>query len=155
MTLCETGTRGLLAACFGPRDQGESALSRRLSDRLTVGTLVLADRAFDDAGLLADITGQGAQFLVRSKANRRLPVLALLPDGSYLSRIANLSVRVIEAEITAKAADGNSTHGTYRLLTTLTDHHTDPADRLIRPPGPGKPETSPRSSLPPTRRRSK
>lgn len=132
MTLCETGTRGLLAACFGPRDQGESAVARRLSDRLTADMLVLADRAFDDGSLLADIAGRGAQFLVRSKANRRLPVLALLPDGTYLSRVADLSVRVIEAEITAAAADGSRIHGTYRLLTTLTDHHADPAARLIR-----------------------
>ncbi|MFC9329220.1 transposase domain-containing protein [Kitasatospora sp. NPDC057015] len=30
MTLCETGRRGLLGACFGPVDQGEIAYARRL-----------------------------------------------------------------------------------------------------------------------------
>jgi hypothetical protein len=58
-------------------------------------------------------------------------VLALLPDGSYLTRIGDLSLRVIEAEVRSCTADGGVFGGTYRLLTTLTDHSSDPADHLV------------------------
>jgi hypothetical protein len=93
--------------------------------------LVLADRAFDSNKLLVDIAAQGAQFLIRATSVRRPPVLALLPDGSYLTRIGDLSLRVIEAEVRSCTADGGVFGGTYRLLTTLTDHSSDPADHLV------------------------
>ncbi|MFF8910692.1 transposase [Streptomyces olivaceoviridis] len=131
MTLCETGTRGLIAAAFGPAAKGESDYARELTGHLTPDMLLLADRAFDGNELLAAITRQGAQFLVRCTSARRPPVLALLPDGSYLTRIGSLSLRVIEAEIQARTADGGVFGGTYRLLTTLCDHRTDPAGHLV------------------------
>lgn len=132
MALCETGTRGLIGAVFGPAAEGELAYARQLVGRLTESMLVLADRAFDSNGLLCDVAARGAQFLVRSSSRRRPPVLALLPDGSYLTRLGDLAVRVIEADIIVHAADGSRTTGTYRLLTTLTDHRTDPATALIK-----------------------
>ncbi|MGW1530460.1 hypothetical protein [Streptomyces sp. NPDC002159] len=42
------------------------------------------------------------------------------------------ATRVIEAEIRTRASDGTTFGETYRLLTTLTDHRTDPAHQLIR-----------------------
>ncbi|MEU6709290.1 transposase [Streptomyces wuyuanensis] len=69
--------------------------------------------------------GTGAQFLIRAKSTRRLPVLALLPDNSYSTRVKGLSLRVIEAEVSAQTTDGGRITGFYRLLTTLTDHRTD------------------------------
>ncbi|MFD3378928.1 MULTISPECIES: hypothetical protein [unclassified Streptomyces] len=48
--------------------------------------------------------------------------MAMLSDGSYLTRIAGLTLRVIEAEIRTRTADGSTFGDTYRLLTTLTDH---------------------------------
>jgi hypothetical protein len=59
-------------------------------------------------------------------------VLALLPDGSYLTRIGDLSLRVIEAKVQARTVDGSTFGDTYRLLTTLRDHRTDPATHLMR-----------------------
>jgi hypothetical protein len=132
MTLCETGTRGLIAAVFGPASKGETDYARDLVGHLTSNMLLLADRAFDSNELLADIAAQGAQFLIRATSVRRPPVLALLPDGSYLTRIGGLPLRVVEAEIRARTADGGDFGGTYRLLTTLSDHRTDPADHLVR-----------------------
>ncbi|WP_374106428.1 hypothetical protein [Streptomyces sp. TRM70350] len=38
-------------------------------------------------------------------------MLALLPDGSYLTRIAGLPLRVIEAEIHSRTADGGDFGG--------------------------------------------
>jgi hypothetical protein len=132
MTLCETGTRGLIGAVFGPSSKGETDYAHDLVGHLNSGMLLLADRAFDSNKLLVDIAAQGAQFLIRATSVRRPPVLALLPDGSYLTRIGGLSLRVVEAEIHSHTADGGVFGGTYRLLTTLTDHRTDPAGHLVR-----------------------
>ncbi|NUK51963.1 IS4 family transposase [Streptomyces lunaelactis] len=132
MTLCETGTRGLITAVFGPATKGETDYARELCDSLTTDMLLLADRAFDSNELLVEVARQGAQFLVRATSVRRPPVLALLPDGSYLTRIGGLPMRVIEAQVQARTGDGGDFGGAYRLLTTLSDHRTDPADHLVR-----------------------
>ncbi|MEV2231701.1 transposase domain-containing protein [Streptomyces phaeochromogenes] len=132
LTLCETGTRGLIAAVFGAASKSETDYAHDLIGHLTPDTLLLADRAFDSNELLADIAGQGTQFLIRATSTRRPPVLALLSDGSYLTRIRGLPLRVIEAEIHSRTADGGDFGGTYRLLTTLNDHRTDPTDHLVR-----------------------
>lgn len=132
MTLCETGTRGLIAAAFGPAVQGELAYAHHLVPRLGADMLLLADRAFDSNDLLEEVADRGARFVVRCKSTRRPPVLTLLPDGSYLTRIGRLNLRVIEAVVHAHAADGSRIGDTYRLLTNLTDHRADPASRLVQ-----------------------
>jgi len=132
MGLVETGTRGLLGAVFGPTGAGETTYAQQLMGLLDEGMLVLADRGFDGNAFLQALAGTKAQFLVRAKSTRRPPVLAVLPDGSWLTRIAGLNLRVIDAAITVTGTDGTVVTGTYRLLTTLTDHRTDPADRLVR-----------------------
>ncbi|MDX2937674.1 transposase [Streptomyces ipomoeae] len=131
MALVETGTRGLLGAVFGPNDKGESAYACLLLDRLTADTLVLADRAFDGNDFLTAVSRTGAQFLIRTKSSRRPPVLIPLPDGSFLTRIAGLKLRVIDADITVTTVAGQHVQGRYRLLTTLLDHRTAPAELLI------------------------
>lgn len=132
MTLAETGTRGLLGAVFGPAGAGERAYAARLLPLLRPDMLVLCDRGFDGNHLIADIVATGAQLLIRIKASRRLPVLSTLPDGSYLTRIGGVSLRVIEADIAVTGADSTTVTGAYRLATTLLDHRTDPAEALIR-----------------------
>jgi hypothetical protein len=49
--------------------------------------LVLLDRNFDVAALIATLAATNAHLLVRLKANRKLPVLRRYHDGSYLSQI--------------------------------------------------------------------
>ncbi len=131
MTLVETGTRALLGAVFGPTAQGETSYASRLLHLLDPTMLVLWDRGFDSNTFLADVAKTGAQFLGRLKANRRPPVLARLADGSWLTRIGGLSVRIIEAVITVTCADGTTYTGTYRLVTTLLDRRRYPAAVLI------------------------
>jgi hypothetical protein len=132
ITLVETGTRGMLGAAFGPLSVGECAYAARLLPLLGPGMLLLDDRGFDSDQFLADVAATGAQLLVRARSTRRPPIGARLPDGSYLTRIAGVPLRVIEARITLSGADGATHTGTYRLLSTLTDHRTDPATALIR-----------------------
>jgi hypothetical protein len=132
MTLVETGTRGLLGAVLGSAaERDEATLARRLLPLLGPGMLILLDRAFDAATFLGDIASTGAMLLARSKATRKPPVLEHLPDGSYLSRLDDLTVRIIEADLTMTGADGSRVHDRYRLITTLTDHHRYPAFELV------------------------
>jgi len=132
MALVETGTRGLVGAVFGPAPTGEPAYAGQLLHLPGSDTLVLADRNFDGNSLLRAIAATGSQFLVRGKASRRPPILAKLPDGSFLSKLDNLPVRFIDADITVTTADGHRIRGRYRLITTPLDHRRDPAPALIR-----------------------
>jgi len=131
MTLVETGTRALIGAVFGPPATGETDYAARLLHLLTSDMLVLTDRGFDAAAFLEAIAAAPAQFLARLRSTRRLPVLARFDDGTFLSRIGALTVRVIEAEVTVTCADGTRYGGRYRLATTLLDHRRYSAAALI------------------------
>lgn len=107
-------------------------MARRLLHLLRPGMLVLLDRGFDSNQLFAQITGTGAMLLCRARSTRNPVVVGVLPDGSYLSDLNGLAVRVIEAEMTMTGADGSRVGDGYRLITTLLDHHRFPAPILIR-----------------------
>jgi hypothetical protein len=128
MTLVETGTRALLGAVFGPTSGGETSYASRLLHLLSPDMLLLWDRGFDAGDFIA---ATGAQFLGRCRANRRLPVLARLPDGTWLSRINGITVRIVEALVTVTCCDGTTYTGCYRLATSLLDHRRYPAAALI------------------------
>ena len=132
MTLAETGTRALLGAVSGSPATGETDYARQLLHLLDDTMLVLMDRGFDGAAFLGEVAATGAAFVVRLTATRRLPVMARLDDGSFLSRIGGLAVRVIEAHVAVTCADGTRYGASYRLATTLADHRRYPAGALIR-----------------------
>ncbi len=131
MTLAETGTRAILGAVFGPPSTGEIDYARALLGLLNKDMLVLADRGFDAAEFFTELAGTGAEFLVRVRSTRRHPVLARCDDGSHLSRIGDLTVRIITADITITCADGTRHTAHYRLATTLLDPRRYPARQLI------------------------
>jgi hypothetical protein len=124
------GTRTLIDAVFGPASCGELDYARRLRRSLHAGMIVLLDRNFGAAALIGQLAATGAHLLVRLKANRKLPVLRRYRDGSYLSQIGAVQVRVIECEITISTSAGRHT-GIYRLATTLLDHRQHPAAALV------------------------
>ena len=131
MALAETGTRALMGAVLGPAAGGETGQARELLPLLDNTMLVLMDRGFDGADFLAAVAATKAQFLVRLTSTRRLPVLRYLPDGSFLSVIGGVKVRVITAAVTVTCHDGTSYGGTYRLATTLLDHRAYSAQALM------------------------
>jgi hypothetical protein len=95
MTLAETGTRALIGAVFGSPADGETTWASKLLHLLDASMLVLMDRGFDGADFLAGVAATKAQFLVRLTAARRPPVLRYYPDGSFLSVIGGVKVRII------------------------------------------------------------
>ena len=131
MTLCETGTRALIGAAFGTAADGEITWARKLLHLLDATMLVLMDRGFDAGEFLGEVAATKAQFLVRLTAARRPPVLGHLPDGSFVSLISGVKVRIIEASVTVTCHDGTRYGGSCRLATTLPDWRAYPADALI------------------------
>lgn len=131
VALVACGTRAVIDAVFGPRKPGEPVLGRRLLRSLHAGMVVLLDRGFATNAFLQAVDGTGADFLARLSAARKPPVLGRLSDGSFLSRIGTVEVRIIECEITITTTAGRHT-GVYRLATTLLDHRRCPAFELVR-----------------------
>jgi hypothetical protein len=136
--LGECGTRAVLGAAMSGLAAGEEPLARQLLPRLAPGDLLLADRNFLSHGLLADVLAAGVHVLWRAKSDVDLPVLQVLPDGTYLSRIADpaasrrlrrkgasggdipgITVRVIE--YSEASEDGSETSETFTLITGILD----------------------------------
>jgi len=85
---------------------GEKTLARRLYLRLRRDELLTADRnfyAFDAWGLAA---GSGAALLWRAPTGLGLPVVRVLPDGTYLSVLINPAIRGARRRATILAAAG-------------------------------------------------
>ena len=131
VALVACGTRAILDAAFGPRGGGETGHGQRLARSLRTGMIVLLDRGLSGNDFLGVIAGTGAAFLVRLSAARKPPVLRRFPDGSFLSRLGTLEVRIIECQITIATTAGRHT-GAYRLATTLLDSRRHPAFELVK-----------------------
>jgi hypothetical protein len=124
------GTRTIIDAVFGPTSRGETTYAPGLLPSLREGMMVLLDRNFAAQQLIRAIAGTGAHLLVRCRSERRLPVLRRCHDGSYLSMLAGVPVRVVDCVITVSTAGGRRT-GVYRLVTSLVDPHRYPAGELV------------------------
>ena len=136
--LGECGTRAVLGAAMSGLATGEQPLARQLLGRLSPGDLLLADRNFLSHALLQEVLAAGVHVLWRAKSDVSLPVLQVLPDGTYLSRIADpaasrkmrrrhadpkdipgITVRVIE--YTVESEDGSDASETFTLVTDILD----------------------------------
>ena len=140
VALAELGTHVLWRTAIGKYHEGEQTLIRRLFEHLKAGMLVLMDRNLLSFEIAHEVTGRNAQFLIRCKSNRVLPVLRRLQDGSYLSRIYasqydqqkdrnGLDVRVIE--YTLDDPDRAGCDELHRLVTSLLDEQQHAARELI------------------------
>lgn len=137
--LGECGTHAVFAAAMDSYSTAEKTLAERLLPWLRPGMLALADRGFLGIDLWRQASRTGAQLLWRASASYSLPVLEVLADDSYLSRLVPsttaarrggteaVTVRVVEYTIDdGRAPDGEH----YRLVTTLLDPEQAPAAEL-------------------------
>jgi hypothetical protein len=158
-TLIECATHTILAARFDGTQTSEHVMADAILTELRPGMLLLADRNFHAFHRFRDVAATGAHLLWRirtgtSQGTPRLPILKVLPDGSYLSRLTesntarrqrsnrtgagttlqprhpDIPVRVIDYTITVTTADGTRRRETIRLLTTLLDPDHAPATEL-------------------------
>jgi hypothetical protein len=147
VALAETGSRCLQGVQVGPLSVGEQTMARSLWPLLKGGDLVVADRLFLSHEDLAAVVATGADAIFRVKADVDLPVLEVLADGSFLSRIADpavsarlrrcktapkdipgITVRVIEYSVAA-AGDGEPGE-LFCLATTLSDPQGYPLEEF-------------------------
>jgi hypothetical protein len=135
--LVECATHAIIGANLGAYRAPEWQVCRPLLERLGPDMLCLADRGFSGYAHWQAARQTGAQLLWRCVANRQLPVVKMLADGSYLSviypdaksratRSGEIALRVIE--YTLGGAQGAPER--YRLLTSLLDPEQAPALQL-------------------------
>jgi Insertion element 4 transposase N-terminal len=160
VTVSECGSHAVVGAAIGGtvgKGSGEQVLARQLYPRLEDDWLLIADRNFytwKDWRAAADT---GAALLWRVSSWVRLPVLELLPDGSYRSVLIDSKknrdsarrplieaarrgddldpdqaryIRVIEYEVPDR--DGDGTGELIALITTITDPRQAPAAVLAQ-----------------------
>lgn len=120
LALVACGTRTVIEAVFGTDQVGETSYARDLLSALRRGMIVLADRNFGYTPMVTAVAATGAELLFRVKAGRALPVCRRLVDGSWVSRMGSVEVRVIRAEITITTSAGRRSE-VYQLVSTLTD----------------------------------
>ena len=155
VALAECGTHAFLAAEVDAYAIGEKTLARRLYPRLRRDELLTADRNFYSFQAWELAAGTGAALLWRAPTQLDLPIVRILPDGTYLSvlidpairsarrRAAILAaaregadlagepahlVRVVEYDVPDRA--GNGTGELIALLTTIVDPAAARADEL-------------------------
>jgi hypothetical protein len=149
--LAECGTHAIVAAEIGKDGEGEETLARRIlsSGAVEPGMIVMADSGLYSYTNFRMVIDAGADALFRIGANVALPVLEWLPDGSYLSFIADsaekaknsyrlrhglvkitdlpgIYVRAVDYEITDRG-DGTEI---ITLVTNITDPEEIPAAEL-------------------------
>ena len=159
VTIGECASHAEVLAAIGPvtsKGSGEQSLARTLYPRLEEDWLLIADRNFCNWADWCTAADTGAALLWRVKSDLRLPVLELLPDGSYRSVLVNPKitgkargklieaaragedldpgkarhVRVIEYEVPDREGDGKGE--LIALVTTITDPRQAPAGILAQ-----------------------
>ncbi len=97
VSISECGSHAVVDAEIGGvagKNTGEQALARELYKRLEDDWLLIADRNFYGWADWCAAAGSGAALLWRVKADLRLPVLEILPDGSYASALIDPKILV-------------------------------------------------------------
>jgi hypothetical protein len=140
LALVECGTKAMIGAVFDSFAVGERTLALRLLPLLGPQMLLLADRGFPAYGLCTKAAATGAQLLWRVSQSFSLPLVEVLPDGTYLSELRGrrkgerMPVRVVEYTVTTTTLgpDGTAeeTSELFCLITTLLDPLTAPAQEL-------------------------
>jgi Insertion element 4 transposase N-terminal/Transposase DDE domain len=159
VTISECGSHAVVDAEIGGiagKGSGEQSLARRLYRGLDEDWLLIADRNFYNWEDWRAAAASGAQLLWRVKADLTLPVLQVLPDGSYLSVLVHprtggkarqaliaaaragedldegkaALVRVIEYQVLDRDGDGNGE--LIALITTITEMTAAPAPLLAQ-----------------------
>jgi hypothetical protein len=107
VTVSESASHAAVLAAIGPfalKAGGERALARRLYPELKGDWLLIADRGFYDWRDWCTAAGTGAALLWRFKSGIRLPVLEILPDGSYRSVLVTPKARAAARQELIEAA---------------------------------------------------
>lgn|SRR5512142_4045 len=107
VALAECGTHAFLAAEIGDYATGEKTLAARLYPRLRDDELLTADRNFYSWQAWDSAQATGAALLWRAPTQLDLPVVTVLPDGTYSTVLIKPTIRGGRRErLLAAARDG-------------------------------------------------
>lgn len=104
VALAECGTHAFVAAEVDAYTVGEKTLAARLYPRLQSDELLTADRNFYSFPAWGQAVDTGAALLWRAPTQLRLPVVHVLPDGTYLSVLIDPKLRTARREKIIQAA---------------------------------------------------
>jgi len=93
VALAECGTHAFVAAEIGAYNVGEKTLAQRLYPRLRADELLTADRGFYSWTAWDTAQATGAALLWRAPTQLDLPVVRVLPDGTYLTVLIKPTIR--------------------------------------------------------------
>ena len=107
VALAECGTHAFVAAEVDAYNVGEKTLAQRLYPRLRVDELLTADRGFYSWQAWDAAAATGAALLWRAPTQLQLPVVRVLPDGTYLTALITPAIRGRRRErLLAAASNG-------------------------------------------------
>src|SRR6266545_480076 len=104
VALAECGTHAFVAAQIGSYDTGEKTLAQRLYPRLRADELLTADRGFYSWTAWDTAQATGAALLWRAPTQLGLPVVRVLPDGTYHTVLIKPTIRGTRRERLLAAA---------------------------------------------------
>jgi hypothetical protein len=93
VALAECGTHAFVAAEIGDYATGEKTLAQRLYPRLRADELLTADRGFYSWAAWDGAQATGAALVWRAPTQLGLPVVKILPDGTYLTVLIKPTIR--------------------------------------------------------------
>src|ERR1035437_5475855 len=93
VALAECGTHAFVAAEVDAYRVGEKTLAGRLYPRLRADELLTADRGFYSWAAWDSAAATGAALLWRAPTQLALPVIGVLPDGTYLTVVMDSTIR--------------------------------------------------------------
>jgi hypothetical protein len=118
VALSECGTHAFLAAEIGDYATGEKTLAARLYPRLRDDELLTADRNFYSWQAWDAASATGAALVWRAPTQLDLPIVRVLPDGTYWTVLVKPTVRGGRRERLVQAARAGTDTGD---ITTVFD----------------------------------
>jgi len=93
VAFAECGTHAFIAAEVAPYNIGESTLAARLYHRLRADELLTADRNFYSWPAWDAASATGAALVWRAPTKFDIPVIEILPDGTFLTVMVSPKIR--------------------------------------------------------------
>lgn len=132
VALAECGTHAFLAAALDAWGVGEKTLAARLYPRLRGDELLTADRGFYSWQAWDTATATGAALLWRAPTQLDLPVVEVLPDGTYLTVLVKPAIRGRRRERLVAAARAGADLTDINAVPDAFDDRGLPVAHLAR-----------------------
>ena len=132
VALSECGTHAFLAAEIGSYQTGEKTLAQRLYPRLRDDELLTADRGFYSWTAWDTAQATGAALVWRAPTQLDLPIVTVLPDGTYLTVLVKPTIRGGRRERLLAAARAGLDLDDINLVPDAFDDRGLPVAHLAR-----------------------